>query len=203
MRAIVAAVLAAAVPWPCTTAQADVVFADPADPVFRALYPSIDPRTGITPVAEPAVAAGRAPARPGRDRCAPGFRIAEPRLAKWPAGGTAASVALFQVTTDNPPGVAAPCYLPEPWLCVLEKNGDAWAPVDCAPVPRDVFPEEMSIDTAAFRLNDRETAVGARVGGEAATRTSTWTDQALVLFRLHERRLSQVLALTVVREETD
>ena len=191
-------------PSPTASGRAGVEFGNPADPVFRALYPAIDPVTDMTPVAEPAVAAGRDPARSGRTGCAAGFRIAEPRVASWTAGGESSFVALFLVTTDSPPGVAAPCYHPQPWICVLDKTGDRWAPVDCARVRQDhVFPDEPQVDTAPFRLNAGETAVGARLRHESGNRSEQFTDEILVLFRLHERRLTQVLAVPAAREETD
>jgi hypothetical protein len=66
-----------------------------------------------------------------------------------------------------------------------------------------VFPNEPSIDTAAFRLNETDTAIGARPRHKTATRFAEWTDEALVLFRLHERRLTRVLAVPIGRQETD
>lgn len=187
------------------TAAADVEFARPGDPVLRALYPALDPATGVTPVAEPAVAVGRAvPRTQDDDRCVPGFRIAEPRTKEWTLAGTTYLAVLYFVTTDSRPGVAAPCYKPEPWLCVLEGKDTAWRPVDCAAVRQDfVFPNEPSIDTAPFRLNERETAIGARLRHQTATRFAEWTNEALVLFRLHERRLTQVLAVPIGRQERD
>ncbi len=186
-------------------AAADVEFARPSDAVFRVLYPALDPATGITPVAEPGVAAGRGTARALSDeRCVAGFRIAEPRTKEWTLAGTTYLAVLYFVTTDSRPGLAAPCYKPEPWLCILEGKDTAWQPVDCATVRQDfVFPGEPSIDTAAFRLNDSETAIGARLRHETATRFEGWTNEALVLFRLHERRLAQVLAVPIGRQETD
>jgi hypothetical protein len=199
--ALVASLFAAATP--AAGGKAAVEFAAPDDPVYRALYPALDPRTGLTPVAEPAVAAGRGPARGGRERCAAGFRVSEPRVARWTAGGPNLHVAQFLVTTDSPPGVPAPCYQPEPWVCVLETAGEAWRPVDCLRVQGHVFPSEHSIDTAPFRLSDGETAVGARFRREVAGRFADETDEALVLFRFHQRRLAQILAVPIRREETD
>ena len=185
-------------------AGAQVEFADPADAMFRALYPSIDTRTGLTPVAEPAVASGREPARVPREGCVPGFRIAAPRVEKWPAAGATTHIAHFLVTTDSPRGAALPCYRPEAWVCVLDRAAAGWAPIDCARVEQDhVMSDGPSIDTAPFRLNEAETAFGVRLRHKTAYRTEDATDEVLVLFRLHERRLTQVLAVPIAREETD
>src|SRR5687768_12775633 len=149
-----------------------VVFAEPGDPVFRAIYPKMDATTGLTPVAEPEVAASRGPARrPDREKCDGGFRVAEPATKEWSHGGTGYRLASFFVTTEERPGSNAPCYRPEPWVCVLEKKaGDSLAPVDCTRVEQDfVFPGVSSLDTAPFRLNEAEKAFGVRLRHESGT----------------------------------
>jgi hypothetical protein len=189
-----------AAPSVAQSGRGQVAFAEPADPVFRALYPGLSPATGLTPVAEPEVAIGRRPPRrPEREECDAGFRIAEPATKEWRLAGADYLLASFFVTTENRPGVVAPCYQPEPWVCVLErKPGSGVAPVDCTTVEQDVvFPGVSSLDTAPFRLTETEKAFGVRLSQESGSRFETETREALVLFRLHERRLTQVLALAI------
>jgi len=185
--------------------RASVPFAEPADPLFLALYPRMDRVSGLSPVAEPAVAAGRAaPRAPHGDRCQPGFCIAQPVTKDWTVGGTTYLLAAFLVTTDSPPGVNVPCYDPEPWACVLEKRGGDPVPIDCAPLKQEiVFADGPSIDTAPFRLNEDERAFGVRLRYTTAWRTRNETPEALVLFRFHERRLSQILAVQMALAEEE
>jgi len=180
-------------------AGADVVFAAPDDPVFLALYPRMDRATGLSPVAEPAVAVGRAaPRTASREECRYGFRIAGPVTKEWSQGGADYVLAFFFVTSEQAPGVNAGCYEPQPWVCALERG----APVDCARVEQEiVFPDEPAIDTAPFRLSETERAFGLRLRSTITLKTSAETQAALVLFRLHERRLQQVLALQSGTEE--
>jgi hypothetical protein len=71
-------------------------------------------------------------------------------------------------------------------------------PVDCTTVEQDlVFPGVSSLDTAPFRLNETEKAFGVRLRHQQATRSDEEVREALVLFRLHDRRLTQVLAVTI------
>jgi hypothetical protein len=179
--------------------RSDVAFANPADPVLRTLYPKMDPVTGLTPVAEPAVAAGRGTPAVAEGRgCENGFFIAEPRQKEWTPGGRSYLLSLFFVTTNAKPGVPAPCYHPMPWVCVLEKKGEAWSPVDCSQVQQDVtFPDAPSIDTAPFRLNADERAFGVRMTYTTTTRTEETGPEALVLFRLHAGRLQPILSLPI------
>ena len=173
------------------------MFAQPGDSVFRALYPTIDSTTGLTPVAEPAVAAGRRTPRRPPEECDGGFKIAEPVTKEWNLAGTGYVLASFFVTTDNTPGTHSPCYKPEPWVCVLEPRAPAVVPVDCTTVEPVVFPEFSSLDTAPFRLNETEKAFGVRLRSGISTRSDTEAREALILFRLHDRRLTQVLAVTI------
>lgn len=190
---------------PAQAVSGDVAFADPRDPVLRALYPRLDPDTGFSPVAEPEVAVRRGdPRSPGTGECQPGFRIAEARTRDWTVGGTAYLLATFLVTTDAKPGVPAPCYRPEPWVCVLDKTrAGALDPLDCLKIEPDLFPLELSLDTARFDLNDSERAFGVRFRSAAHWRWGSGTDAALALFRLRDRRLSQVLALRMGHELDD
>lgn len=183
-----------------------VLFAEPEDPVFLALYPTLSSVTGLTPVAEPAVAVGRrAPRSPGQGKCEPGFRISEPQRKEWSYGGTGFLLTAFFVTTDNKRGIAAPCYRPEPWVCVLERKPNAsFEPVDCGRVEqRIVFPNEPSLDTAPFHSNETERAFGLRMRNTTGYRLSSETDETLILFRFHDKRLSQILAVPIARSEDD
>ena len=184
-------------------AGADVQFAQPSDPVTRALFPSIDTTTGMTPVAEPEIAVGRAPARSARAGCAPGFRIAELSVSGWETGADSVYLAVFLVTTDSPSGVAAPCYHPEPWACVVKKSGDRWMPMDCARVEQGLFPGEIGGYGSVYRLNGQEKAFTVRVANETGHRYGQTKDEVLVLFRFHDGELSQVLVAPSRREETD
>ena len=49
----------------------------------------------------------------------------------WQPWGESTTIAVFVVTTDSPPGVAAGCYEPEPWACLLEKTAADYRPIDC------------------------------------------------------------------------
>lgn len=182
--------------------RAAIELADPSDPVFRALYPDLNP-DGIAPFAEPAVARGRtAPRSPGAE-CLAGFRIAEPRTRAWTSGSVNLLTA-FLVTTDHEPGVTAPCYQPEPWVCVLVREPDGTPqPVDCLRIEGELFPWEVSLDTAPFDLDQAERAFGVRIQNRITYRWGSETDSELVLFRLHERRLSQILRVRMGHEVDD
>lgn len=184
---------------------ADVRFAAPDDPVVRALYARADPRTGLTPAAEPDVAAGREAPRTAREGCLPGFRVAELQTREWaPPGGPSYRLATFLVTPDSPPDRPLPCYHPEPWVCALEQ-GDAGAPrpLDCVKVERIVFPGQVALDTAPFDLSESERAFGVRLRNETAHRWGTEVSAALGLFRLHDRRVLPVLSVPVLEELDD
>jgi hypothetical protein len=124
-------------------------------------------------------------------------------VVKWLPGGDSVYVAVFLVTTDSPPGVAAACYHPEPWVCVLNRAGDSWVPVDCARVEQDLFPGEINSEGTHYRLNGQETAFSVRVRNVTANRYGETREEVLVLFRIHEREISQVLVAPFLRAETD
>jgi hypothetical protein len=181
------------------TAQAQVRFADRDDPVLQALYPKLDARTGLTPVAEPAVASGRKAAREVRgENCVPGFRIAEPHTAGWSIHGHDYLLALFLVTTDAKRGVPAPCYKPEPWVCVLDQTAGGLQPLDCAWIdPSIQFPEDITLDTTSFALNETEHAFGVRLENELGQRLWSETNEVLILFRFQKDTLHQILAVPI------
>ena len=196
-RAIVFFSLLAAVG--AVNAEAQVRFAEPADAVLHALFPTLDATTGTTPVAEPAIAAGRRPPREVRgENCISGFRIAENQTAEWSVQGHNYLLSLFLVTTDAKRGIPAPCYKPEAWACVLDKTSSGLRPVDCAWIdPAIQFPENIALDTAAFALNETERAFGVRVGSEFGQRFWSETNETLLLFRLQHDSLREILTIPV------
>jgi len=190
----------------CPSLRAQIHKADIKDPLYLALFPQLNPATGLSPVAEPAPAVGKVSPRPQESSdCEAGFEMVEPVKKELSLNGVDSVLLSFFVTTRSKPGIPAPCYYPEHWVCVFEKEPTgAFQPVDCSKVDQKiVFPENHAFDTSPFQLDESEQAFGIRVKGEYGTHWVSKESEALILFRLANKRLSQILAVPMDYSEED
>lgn len=173
---------------------ADVRFSDPRNETLKAIFPAMDPQ-GVIPAEVPPGATPN-PARITDKECAKGFKIAEDITKSWKYGKSTYTLSAFFTTTWSPKGS---CYSPQPWVCVLaDKKVEG-----CAQVEQEItFPNNPSFDTANFKMSAEEKAFGLRLYYETGNASEITAPTALVLFRLKDKKLSQILAVEISRQET-